>query len=563
MRPGWAGSANAPSQPPHETAAPVSGEPVDGHHRDAAVTWPAYTGIVMLTGAPGERAPSPMQTNHGPAVGHQPVSRVTLRQAVQHAARPSQVAPLLAHEVPLSPGAGLAEAAVRRWAGGTQQVPGASLSGKGDAGHAGVIALQRAAGNAETAGPVDKDLSVVHDVLASGGATLEPAVRAEMEGRFGQDFGDVRVHTDRAAHDSAKSINAQAYTVGSDIVFQRDKYDPASAPGKHMLAHELTHVVQQRNGPVDGTDAGGGFRISDPSDRFEREAVVNADRVMSTSMTVPDRGFARWSEGAESSLQRQDTPVDEDAPVDEEAPAAENQDQTPQPEQGEAGVDNLLAAAQVLVGETIPVSLSAPDALPVPDPSGVGDYPTTGETGPGSTPPTVMAYANGHTSIQRDDPPHVSGDVTGQVGGTAGQPLQLQFGGTLIYRNLDAWQSADGNWEFLHEPQIQVVPQFQLTGGSGTTLSIQESIALIDVHWKPLWDKDIEFSLSVFEQSQLFPTLSNSGGVQVGKEIHVTEAFGVTGSVSCAYTPPSVPGQPGGWLWSGGGGVVIHLDKLF
>ena len=48
-----------------------------------------------------------------------------------------------------------------------------------------------------------------------------------------------------------------------------------------MLAHELTHVVQQRSGPVDGTDAGGGIQVSDPSDRFERDAVANADKVMS------------------------------------------------------------------------------------------------------------------------------------------------------------------------------------------------------------------------------------------------------------------------------------------
>ena len=78
-----------------------------------------------------------------------------------------------------------------------------------------------------------------------------------------------------------KSVNAHAYTVGSNVVFQRDKYDPSSAEGKTMLAHELTHVVQQRSGPVDGTSAGGGIKVSDPSDRFEREAAANADRVMS------------------------------------------------------------------------------------------------------------------------------------------------------------------------------------------------------------------------------------------------------------------------------------------
>ena len=119
-----------------------------------------------------------------------------------------------------------------------------------------------------------------------------------MEGRFGQDFGDVRVHNDGAAHESAKSVNAQAYTVGSNIVFQRDKYDPASDAGKHMIAHELTHVVQQRNGPVDGTDAGGGVKVSDPSDRFERDAVANADRVMSapTAAPAPSHDIQRCSD---------------------------------------------------------------------------------------------------------------------------------------------------------------------------------------------------------------------------------------------------------------------------
>jgi hypothetical protein len=116
--------------------------------------------------------------------------------------------------------------------------------------------------------------------VGSGGQPLDVDTRQDMESRFGQDFGDVRVHTGGAAHESAKSLNAQAYTVGSDIVFQQDRYDPASDAGRHTLAHELTHVVQQRSGPVDGTDAGGGVKVSDPSDRFEREAVASADHVM-------------------------------------------------------------------------------------------------------------------------------------------------------------------------------------------------------------------------------------------------------------------------------------------
>ena len=191
----------------------------------------------------------------------------------------------------------------------------AALSGRLDAaGPAGVMGLQRAVGNAGTAAVIDEERSPVHDVVSSGGTPLPGDLRADMEGRFGTDFGDVRVHSDGAAHDSAKSVNAQAYTVGSNIVFQRDRYDPASDAGKHMIAHELTHVVQQRNGPVDGSDAGGGVKISDPSDRFERDAVANADRLMSTSApaagAVPRRSTLPAS--ADSTIQRQDAPAEEE-----------------------------------------------------------------------------------------------------------------------------------------------------------------------------------------------------------------------------------------------------------
>ena len=111
--------------------------------------------------------------------------------------------------------------------------------------------------------------------------------RADMETRLGHDFSDVRVHTDGAAHESAKSVQARAYTVGSNIVFQRDAYDPTSTAGRTTLAHELTHVVQQRQGPVDGTPTAGGIQVSHPSDRFEREAVANAERAMVGCISSP------------------------------------------------------------------------------------------------------------------------------------------------------------------------------------------------------------------------------------------------------------------------------------
>ncbi|BCK72605.1 hypothetical protein Srufu_065580 [Streptomyces libani subsp. rufus] len=113
---------------------------------------------------------------------------------------------------------------------------------------------------------------------------LDEPVRADMETRLGADFSDVRVHTDTSAHESAEAVQAHAYTSGSHIVFQRGRYDTSSASGRHMLAHELTHVIQQRNGPVAGTDRGDGTKVSDPSDRFEKEAEANASRVLSAEV---------------------------------------------------------------------------------------------------------------------------------------------------------------------------------------------------------------------------------------------------------------------------------------
>ena len=86
----------------------------------------------------------------------------------------------------------------------------------------------------------------VERVLASPGRPLEPALRTDMEQRFGRDFSSVRVHTGAAADASARELTARAYTVGPDIVFASGRYLPNIRSGKQLLAHELTHVVQQR-----------------------------------------------------------------------------------------------------------------------------------------------------------------------------------------------------------------------------------------------------------------------------------------------------------------------------
>lgn len=90
--------------------------------------------------------------------------------------------------------------------------------------------------------------SIVHEVLNSPGQPLDAATRAYFEPRFGQDFNRVRVHTDARAEESTKSVGALAYTVGPNVVFDTDRYKPQTEMGRQLLAHELTHVVQQGNG---------------------------------------------------------------------------------------------------------------------------------------------------------------------------------------------------------------------------------------------------------------------------------------------------------------------------
>ncbi|HET9847358.1 MAG TPA: DUF4157 domain-containing protein [Candidatus Dormibacteraeota bacterium] len=174
---------------------------------------------------------------------------------------------------------------------------------------AGVMHLQKTAGNASvTAALEEQEPSLVKDVVGSGGGSpLDRDTRGFMESRLGADFSDVRVHTDGKATESARSVQAHAYTVGNDVVFQSDKYSPDSDSGKRMLAHELTHVVQQRSGPVDGTPAPGGINVSHPSDRFEQAAESTADRVMSSAAPSPVAAGA-----APASIQREEVEDAED-----------------------------------------------------------------------------------------------------------------------------------------------------------------------------------------------------------------------------------------------------------
>jgi hypothetical protein len=94
-------------------------------------------------------------------------------------------------------------------------------------------------------GQADSARADVNEALVSPGRPLEPALLHEMEQRFGHDFSQVRVHTDEKAAAATSRVNAVAYTVGRNVVFGAGRYSPTTSDGKRLLAHELTHVVQQ------------------------------------------------------------------------------------------------------------------------------------------------------------------------------------------------------------------------------------------------------------------------------------------------------------------------------
>jgi len=114
--------------------------------------------------------------------------------------------------------------------------------------------------------------SLVRNVLNSPGDPVDAHARSLMEPRLGQDFSGVRVHTGGQAAESARAVRANAYTSGNHVVFGEGKYQPRSSEGQRILAHELTHVVQQSSGPVAGTEFAPGYFVSYPADPFEREA---------------------------------------------------------------------------------------------------------------------------------------------------------------------------------------------------------------------------------------------------------------------------------------------------
>ena len=138
---------------------------------------------------------------------------------------------------------------------------------------------------------------VVHEVLASPGQPLDATTRAIMEPRFGHDLSQVRIHADAKAAESARTVKAAAYALGTEVVFGEGQYSPLTLAGQRLLAHELAHTLQQTRGSAAGVE-----RISDPRDPAERDA----DRAANDVIAGRDAGIEKAASAG--TLHRQPLP---------------------------------------------------------------------------------------------------------------------------------------------------------------------------------------------------------------------------------------------------------------
>lgn len=156
---------------------------------------------------------------------------------------------------------------------------------------AGNRAVQRLLAQRSGDGPfeLDDDTAARINQERGGGQPVDPAARESMEAASGADLSGVNVHTSPEADDLNRQLGAKAFTTGQDIFFREGEYDPHSSSGQELLAHEMTHVVQQRSGVVSG---GSRMTVNAPGDSFEQEA-----EAVAKNMAAP---------GAAAEVQRQE-----------------------------------------------------------------------------------------------------------------------------------------------------------------------------------------------------------------------------------------------------------------
>ncbi len=185
----------------------------------------------------------------------------------------------------------------------------------------------------------DAGASIAHEAVRSPGQPLEAATRAHFESRLGQDFSSVRVHADGDAARAAQAVEARAFTIGQHIAFASGEYAPTSSAGSRLLAHELTHVVQQRRGV--SLDSG----IGQAGDAYERHAdsVANAVAADRPAQALLARGPGGGGGASGPAIQRDQPPA---APAPAPAPAAADAKADAPQSEGDKMRQSIIDAAQ-------------------------------------------------------------------------------------------------------------------------------------------------------------------------------------------------------------------------
>jgi hypothetical protein len=177
-------------------------------------------------------------------------------------------------------------------------------------------------------GPVSPEVEAAINRARGGGQPLEGAVQAQMSEALGHDFSRVRVHTDSEANDLNRQLSAKAFTTGSDIFFERGVYEPGSSSGRELIAHELSHVVQQSSGRVNGD--GSGMTVRPAGEAFEQEA---------------DRVAEAVTRSMNTSVQRQ-TPEEEDHQRQPDEEAIQTNPSERQPVTGSEDLETRINSAR-------------------------------------------------------------------------------------------------------------------------------------------------------------------------------------------------------------------------
>lgn len=187
-------------------------------------------------------------------------------------------------------------------------------------------AVQRLIAQRQADEPFDLDDDTAERInhQRSGGQPLDSGLQDEMSQATGHDLKDVRVHTSPESDELNQQLGAKAFTTGKDIFFREGEYDPDSRSGQELIAHEITHVVQQGTAQVSGQ---GKMKVNPPGDEFERQADAVA-----RSLTSP---------GTAAKVQRQEEEEEIQMQVEEEEEEEEIQMQEEEEEEEEVQMQEM------------------------------------------------------------------------------------------------------------------------------------------------------------------------------------------------------------------------------